>query len=195
MPAAVPPPVTGPGVIGPPPVTAPAPVTGPPGLTGPPGMTGPPGTPRSRRKRLWLAMALGIMALLCLGGVGVVVSLYDGATEIKRSAPDAVVDNFLRAYLVNRDDTQAALYQCKSNGNFAELKALRADIVSREKQYTLGIRVSWTTLTISTRDGQTTVSTEIRRAITDGSERTSDAWRFSMVDQDGWRVCGATKLS
>jgi hypothetical protein len=155
----------------------------------------PAGTPRSRRKRLWLAMGLGIVALLCLGGVGVVVSLYDGATEIKRSSPDAVADNFLRAYLVNRDDTQAALYRCKSNGNFAELQALRSDIVSREKQYTIGIRVSWTTMTVSTQDGQTTVSTAIRRAITDGSERTSDAWRFSMVDQDGWRVCGATKLS
>jgi hypothetical protein len=140
-------------------------------------------------------MGLGIAALLCLGGVGVFVSLYDSATAIKRSAPDAVVDSFLRAYLVNRDDKEASLYQCQSNGNFAQIQALRSDIVRREKQYTIGIRVSWTTLTVSTQGGQTTVGTEIRRTISDGSERTSDPWRFQMVDQDGWRVCGATELS
>jgi hypothetical protein len=140
-------------------------------------------------------MGLGIAALLCLGGVGVFVSLYDSATAIKRTAPDAVVDSFLRAYLVNRDDKEASLYQCQSNGNFAQIQALRSDIVRREKQYTIGIRVSWTTLTVSTQGGRTTVSTEIRRTISDGSERTSDPWRFQMVDKDGWRVCGATELS
>ena len=145
--------------------------------------------------RLWLALGLGIIALLCVGGVGVFVSLYDSATAIKRSAPDAVADSFLRAYLVNRDDKEAALYRCKSQGNFAQLEAFRADIVAREKQYTIGIRVSWRSLAVSTQGNQTTVSTDIRRAISDGSERTSDPWQFQMVDEDGWRVCGATELS
>jgi hypothetical protein len=145
--------------------------------------------------RFWLAMGLGIVALLCLGGVGVVVSLYDGATEIKRSEPDAVVDSFLRAYLVNRDDKEVALYTCKAGGSFSQLEAFRADIVSREKQYTMGIRVSWTSLTVSTESGQTIVSTQIRRAISDGSESTSDGWEFQLADEDGWRVCGASELN
>jgi hypothetical protein len=55
--------------------------------------------------------------------------------------------------------------------------------------------VSWTDLTVADVGGQTTVSTELRRAISDGSERASDPWRFVVVDQDGWRVCGAEKLS
>jgi hypothetical protein len=135
------------------------------------------------------------MALLCLGGVGVFVSVYDKATEIKRSAPDAVVDSFLRAYLVDRDDKEAALYQCKSGGDFSKVSAFRSDIVSREGQYSISIVVSWTSLTVASGGGQTTVTTDIRRTISDGSERTSDTWRFVMVDQDGWRVCGATQLS
>jgi hypothetical protein len=165
-------------------------VPGPPSLPVAPGKAG---EPKRRRLRLWLAMGLGLMVLLCLGGVGVFVSLYDGATQIKRSAPDAVVDNFLRAYLVNRDDKEAALFRCKSGGNFAQLEAFRSDIVNREKQYTIGIRVDWTSLTVSSEGGQTTVRTDIRRAITDGSERTSDGWIFKMRDEDGWRVCGATE--
>ncbi|BFU41935.1 hypothetical protein [Krasilnikovia sp. MM14-A1004] len=170
---------------------APGPVVG----AGPVGAGGAPPRPRNRRLRLWLAMGAGIMTLLCLGGVGVFVSLYDSATEIKRSAPDAVVDNFLRAYLVKRDDKEAALYMCKTGGDFSKLEAFRADLQDREKKFSIGIRVSWRSLTVANEGGQTTVSTEIVRTITDGSERTSDRWRFVMVDQDGWRVCGGGQVS
>nr|BFE67311.1 hypothetical protein GCM10020092_006120 [Actinoplanes digitatis] len=56
----------------------------------------------------------GILALLCLGGVGVFISFYDEATKIERSKPDAVADQFLRAYLVNRDDKEVSLFTCKA---------------------------------------------------------------------------------
>jgi hypothetical protein len=149
----------------------------------------------NRRLRLWLAMGAGILALLCLGGVGVVVALYDGATEIKRTAPAAVADSFLRAFLVNRDDKEAALYMCKSGGDFSRIEAFRTDILSREQRYSIGIRASWTSLTVVIEGDKATVSTDIVRAISDGSERTSDRWQFSLVDHDGWRVCGATQIS
>ena len=140
-------------------------------------------------------MGAGILALLCLGGVGVAVSLYDGATAIKRSEPDAVADNFLRAFLVNRDDREAMLFMCKSGGNFSQIDAFRADLLSREQRYSIGIRVSWSSLNVSTEDGKTTVSTDVIRTISDGSERTADRWQLVMVDQDGWRVCGANPVS
>ena len=136
-------------------------------------------------------MGAGILALLCLGGVGVVVSLYDGATEIKRTAPDAVADSFLRAYLVNRDDKEAALFMCKSGGDFARIDAFRTDILSREQRYTIGVRVSWGSLQVTTEGDKATVSTDLVRAISDGSEKTSDRWQLTLIDQDGWRVCGA----
>jgi hypothetical protein len=145
--------------------------------------------------KLWLAVGAGILALLCLGGVGVVVSLYDSATAIKRSEPDAVADSFLRAYLVNRDNMEAALYMCKSGGDFSQIDAFRTDILSREQRYSIGIRVSWTSLNLSTEGGKTTVSTDIIRTISDGSEKTFDRWQLAMVDQDGWRVCGAISVT
>jgi hypothetical protein len=144
---------------------------------------------------LWVALAGGILALLCLGGAGVVALLYNNATKIERSAPDAVVDSFLRAYLVDRDDKEAALFECKSGGDFQKIAAFRSDIESREKKYSISIGASWTSLAVANVDGKTTVSTDIIRAISDGSERTSDRWQFQMVDQGGWRVCGATQIS
>lgn len=145
--------------------------------------------------RLWLAMGLGIVALLCLGGVGVFVSLYDSATAINRSAPDAVVDNFLGAYLVNRDDQEASLYTCKTGADLSQLKAFRDDIVTRETKFSVGIMVSWTSFTVATNGDHGTVTTDLTKATADGTERITKPWQFTVVDQDGWRVCGAKQLS
>jgi hypothetical protein len=140
-------------------------------------------------------MLAGVVALLCMGGVGVVVSLYDEATEIKRTAPDAVVDNFLRAYLVNRDDETASLYQCESGGDFTKIADYRSDIVSREKQFSVGILVTWSTFTVSINGSRGTVTTDLIKTTADRSGRLSNSWSFTVVDQSGWRVCGANPLT
>lgn len=147
---------------------------------------------QNRRVRLLLALVAGILALLCLGGIGLFVSLYDQATEIERTEPDVVVDNFLAAYLVDRDESRVALYACESGADLEEIAAYRADIVERESRYSVTIRVSWEGLTVSTADGQGSVKVDLTRAIT-GSEQLTDSWTIRVVDQDGWRVCGATK--
>jgi hypothetical protein len=139
-------------------------------------------------------MGAGILALFCLGGVGVFISLYDEATEIDRATPDQVTSSFLRAYLVNRNDQDAALFRCDSGGDFAQLAAFRDGIVAVERDRTVGIRVSWGSLTVTTDGDQGTVTTELTRTATD-SARLSNRWQFGVVEQDGWRVCSATPLS
>ena len=173
------------------PTAVPAP-TPPPGWApsgAPPELTKKP----PRRLRLWLAITGGILALLCLGGVGIAISLYDGATKIKRSAPDAVVDSFLGAYLVNRDDKEAALYQCKSGGDFSHIPQYRGVMAAREKQFSVGIAVTWSSLDVVTNGNTGTVTTELTKTLTNQTGRNSNSWRFDVVDQDGWRVCGATE--
>lgn len=138
-------------------------------------------------------MGAGVLALLCLGGVGVFISVYDEATEIKRTEPEAVVDGFLRAYLVNRDDQEVSLYRCESGGDFTQLETLKAGIEETERKYTLGVRVTWTSFDEVTANGQTILSTDIVQTLSDNSERDSKRWQFSLVDQNGWRVCGAAE--
>ena len=168
-------------------VQPPEPATG----TAPPAPTG--RKPRNRRLRLILALVGGVATLLCLGGVGVAISLYDEATEIKRSAPDAVVDNFLRAYLVNRDEKEVLLYSCKTGGDFAQLAAFRSDIVDRENKNSIFIRVSWEGLRVATAGTNGTVDTDLTKSVGDNEQITS-SWRFAVIDQDGWRVCGAVPV-
>ncbi|GAA0480256.1 hypothetical protein Ade02nite_38460 [Paractinoplanes deccanensis] len=153
-----------------------------------------PKKPRNPRRRLWLAVAAGVLALLCMGGVGVAVLLYDEETKIDRAEPDAVVDNFLRAYLVNRDDERASLYQCKSGGDLQPLADYRADIVAREKQFSVAIRVSWATFVVQSNGANGEVSTDLVKTASDKSGRVSESWRFGVVDEDGWRVCSASKV-
>jgi hypothetical protein len=144
-------------------------------------------------------MGLGIVALLCLGGVGVFVSLYDTATEIKRSAPDAVADNFLRAYLVNRDDKEVTLYTCKSGGDFAAISGLRTELINRERNFGVKVVVSWGSLAVSgSGEKQRNVGTALIISGTKNGEtqsRRTESWQLGLVQDDGWRVCSARKLS
>jgi hypothetical protein len=151
--------------------------------------------PRSRRLRPILAVLGGVVALLCLGGLAAVYLFYDEATGPDRSAPDVVVDNYLRAYLVDRDDARADQYVCREAPDLAEMRALRDDIQAREQRYSVRIVVSWGSLRVEPAGEGRTVTTEVRRTIADGSERAQDQWRFEVVDRDGWRVCAARRVS
>lgn len=149
---------------------------------------------RSRRARLVLALAAGMMGLLCLGGAGIFFILYDDATEIERTAPDVVVDNFLGAYLVKKDDNEAALYRCDS-GDFAALHDFRTDTEKREAEHAVGISVTWSSLDVQLTGGSGVVATDLTRTITRQTGRDRSSWKFTVVDHDGWRVCGATRIS
>jgi hypothetical protein len=144
-------------------------------------------------------MAAGVLGILCLGGVGVAVLLYDGETRIERTAPDAVADNFLRAYLLNRDDKEASLYTCRSDADLAEISSLRSEIVNREQNFGVKVSVSWSTLTFIDVD-QTHKTVDADLVIAGSSNgsvvsRRTESWSLSLLDDDGWRVCNAGKTS
>ncbi|HEY0000654.1 MAG TPA: hypothetical protein VGB74_09380 [Actinoplanes sp.] len=132
-----------------------------------------------------------MLGLLCLGGVGVAVLLYDKETKIERAEPDAVVDSFLGAYLVARDDKAASLYTCNPQLDLSKMNSFRADIQSREMQYSIGINITWRDFDVQVSDEAAAVSVDLVRTVSDGSEETSDRWRFQLKNDDGWRVCGA----
>ncbi|SDY12344.1 hypothetical protein SAMN05444365_101747 [Micromonospora pattaloongensis] len=163
----------------------------PPAIPMPVGAPMPPG----RRLRLTLAIVGGMVLLLCMGGVGISYALYDNATAPDRSAPDVVVDNYLRALLVERNDTNAALYACDEPA-LEDIKAFREDVIRQEARLNTSITFSWGQLTVqSGTGGEAEVTTTVRRSGTiDGAgQSVVDVWTFRAVDQNGWRVCGAQR--
>ena len=143
-------------------------------------------------------MTAGIVALLCLGGVGVFISFYDEATKIERSSPDAVVDQFLQAYMVKRDDQEAALFTCKDGLDLSALSALRTELIDREKKFDVTVSVTWSTLTVSgAEENRRQVSTDL--VIAGSSKGTAlssrtETWSFALTDQEGWRVCSTAEV-
>ncbi len=165
-------------------------------------MAAPPGAPAkgpNRRLRLFLALGAGILTLLCLGGVGVFISVYDEATQIKREAPDAVVDSYLRAYLVDRNDEEAALFTCRSNADLTSVTGLREEFRKREQDFGVRVVVTWSTLTVAgSGDERRSVTANLVVAgVANGQtqSRRTEQWSFDVVEDDGWRVCTASKVA
>ncbi|MFG1605831.1 hypothetical protein [Actinoplanes sp. NPDC049265] len=144
-------------------------------------------------------MAAGILSLLCLGGVGVFVSLYDRATKIDRSEPDVVTDSFLIAFLVDRDDKQSSLFTCEKP-DLRAVAALRSEILRRETEQKVSVMVSWGALTRTT-TGQEQESVGVTLTISGFdqgqmlSSRDED-WQFDVKRTgDQWQLCGGSKMA
>ena len=148
---------------------------------------------RNRALRLALTVAAGVIALLCMGGVGIGVTLYDEATTLQHDDPEIVVSNYLRA-VFDGDDVNAHSLECDDASGLEPLRAFRADVLEREQRFGVAIRVTWGPLTVTPEGDQRTVMTELIRTITN-AESSRQWWQFTVVDQGGWKVCAAQRTS
>jgi hypothetical protein len=132
---------------------------------------------------------------LCLGGVASGYVLYNRAAAPDRSAPDVVVDNYLRAFLVDRNDTRANLFTCDNASEVEPLRVLRDDLVAREERFVTTFTISWGSLQVQEQGDSAEVQVDlIISAHVDGiSQSDRQPWRFSTRLDDGWRVCAGSR--
>ncbi|MBM0227691.1 MULTISPECIES: hypothetical protein [Micromonospora] len=167
----------------------------PPEQVAPPAPAPAPQRPR-RRLRTVLSVVAGLLALLCVGGGVTAFILYDRATAPDRSAPDVVVDNYLRAFLVDRNDTKASQFACEGGGDLGAVRGLREELERREANFSVVVRVSWGALArAKSGDGELVTTTLTISSSADGQTRSSrrEDWQFKVIDRDGWRVCEGHK--
>lgn len=169
--------------------------------TRPPAVTPDPAprpSPRRRgRLRRLLLVALLAVGVAAVGAVGYGFIWYDQETRPDRSTPDGAVSNYLRALLVDRDDTRAALFACSDGRGLAAIRELRTSIEERERQLHVSVFASWGQLDVREQsDGTATVATEIRQtaSIDNNLQSVVDRWTFQVEDRDGWRVCSAARI-
>ncbi|WP_123603838.1 hypothetical protein [Micromonospora sp. Llam0] len=161
-----------------------------------PGVGAPPVVPPGRRLRLALVLAAGITALLCLGGVGVAFVFYTSVTTPDRGTPESAVRGYLVAYLSARDDLQADGFTC-ADPDLSAVQRLREQIgASEERGSAVIVRVQSVAL-VSESESSAVVSATVRQTATLNGRMfaTTADWRFRVVDQGGWRVCGAEQTS
>lgn len=152
--------------------------------------------PRRQRLRTILTVTAAVLTALVLGGIVGGYVLYDRATTPDRSAPDVVVDNYLRAYLVDRSDIRADVFVCGDGASLAELRALREDLAAREARFAVPISVSWGSLAVQREGDEAVVELElVISAYVDGvSYSDPQPWRFTTRLGEDWRVCAGARV-
>lgn len=142
-------------------------------------------------------VVLVVMAAVGIGAASagvVALRAYHEATKIDRTTPSVVVREYVEAYLVARDDQRAELFICRNPEGFDDISAARSQLLAEEKSGGVTTQVVPARLTES--DGGRLVTAELK--INQGSglhtDRRTQYWRFTMVDEDGWRVCGAERI-
>jgi hypothetical protein len=138
------------------------------------------------------------VALLCVGGVGIAYHEYDKATKPNRSAPDVVVDNYLRASLVDRDGTEEQQYACADQSGLATFKGFRDSLLSRASSLGGEVSFTWGSLIVHETGNDATVDVQlVVDSTTSGglAGQSRHDWTFTTVDVSNWRVCGASQTS
>ncbi|MFI7021203.1 hypothetical protein [Micromonospora sp. NPDC049900] len=164
----------------------------PPEDLAPPSTAPAPPQPR-RRLRKVLMVITGAVAALCLTGGITGFVLYDRATTPDRSTPAAVVDNYLRAFLVDKNDVRADLFTCDGGTNLEQLGDLRSDLGAREERFGTALWVSWEELQVTKNGNNAEVRVDVTfSAQVDGLRQTDrQSWMFATQLRDDWRVCSA----
>jgi hypothetical protein len=150
----------------------------------PPEVAGSSSVRRRRKPSAQLIVALAFFGLILIAGtVGLII--YDRATAIDRSTPTVVVDQFLVASFDDRDPRRVAFFICDQ----LQPDQALADTIGG---IDMNLSVSWGDFSTDQGDGSAVVIAQVRFRLDQGDSSYSaiEQWQFTMVDEDGWRVCG-----
>jgi hypothetical protein len=161
---------------------------------------GEPPRPAGRRGRtvaIVLAVVLGVVSLLCVGGLGTGYLFYRQVSEPDRSTPGVVLRQYLDVTLNERDDGRARLFTCHDAAGLAPVQQLRDDMRSKETQYGITIRTS--PEGFDTRQSGTSADVDVKLRLSVSANGTFQeqiqGWRFSLKKESGWRVCAGKQTS
>ncbi|WP_155369441.1 hypothetical protein [Catellatospora vulcania] len=147
-------------------------------------------------RKIFLVLAI-VVAVAGTGGVIAAVVSYNEATKIDRSNPKVVLDEYLRAALIEKDKVGVDLHTCDDPVGLAPIGSLREEFDRRERDFGVVVLVTWGAMTGETSGKDSAVTTTLTiSGRKDGAviSKRSETWRFTLVESDGWRVCAARQM-
>ena len=156
------------------------------------------GSPPPTGWRRRFVVGIAIVALLCIGGTTAAFLFYDKATRPDLRTPVLVTEQYLTAYLGDRDDARAGQFQCGDASGLYDVRALRAQIDAREKASGTTFAVSVDSIRELGRTGDSAsvaVDLAISSTVQGQSRRELEHWEFSTRDDSGWRVCSGHEVT
>jgi hypothetical protein len=147
---------------------------------------------KARSKGRWplvLAIVVGVLSLICVGGLGIAYHLYDKATTPNRTVPDAAVNNYLRATFIHHNASEANEFACTDQSGLAAFKSFAGKVVSEPS-----ISVDWAGLVVKNHGSSDASVTVVLQLEQDGgsSGEENSSWTFTTHKSSDWRVCGAS---
>ncbi|GAA2352995.1 hypothetical protein Cme02nite_26990 [Catellatospora methionotrophica] len=139
-----------------------------------------------------------IVALAGIGGGVAALVTYNEATKIDRSNPKVVLDEYLRAALITKDEVGVNLHVCGNPAGLVPITILREEFDRRERDFGVVVLVTWGAITGAVNEEESTVTTTLTiSGRKDGAviSKRSEVWRFGLVSEDGWRVCAAERVA
>ncbi|MFC7243621.1 hypothetical protein ACFQO7_14145 [Catellatospora aurea] len=148
-----------------------------------------------RKVLLVLGIVVGVAAI---GGTTATILAYNEATKIDRSNPKVVLDEYLRASLVRADSVGVDLYACEREPDLSTVTSLREELTQREQKFAVEIEVTWGSIDLKAASTTAVATTDL--AITARKQgavesRSRETWQFTLVDEEGWRVCKASRMA
>jgi hypothetical protein len=164
-----------------------------PGAAPPP--SGPPVAPPKKRGRLRTAFIVvaALAVALCLGGLAAGYLIYDKATKPDTTTPTGSLDQYLEAKFVSRDPLKIENFVCASP-SLDEMNAMLDKIEALEKKFNIHIDVERSGYQVDTVNNKSTIKATLKVLVPEEQGQVSEShesWTFSLVNQNGWRVCGA----
>ncbi len=143
-----------------------------------------------------LGCLLVVAAVVVAGGVlvaGGVQAFFGGGSG--NPGPAQIVREYVGAVFTTHDQRAAAMLTC-GKPQLDEILALERDLAGRASSFGSPIRVAVTDLNGTESADQASVQAKL--AVTadqaDGAvTQTLVTYRFQLVDDDGWKVCGAAR--
>jgi len=141
-------------------------------------------------------LTIGAIAAVAggVGAGGALLLTYHEATKLDRSNPEVVLIRYLDATFERKDPATASLYTCSDPKGLASINSLREELDRREKSFGVSILVTSSRMTLTNDIIQTDLHVVANKNGAVESE-SREPWRFKMVDENGWRVCGAERLA
>ena len=135
---------------------------------------------------------VGVAVVLSLGVLAVVLVPAANAAD----TPELVLRRYVQATLAVHDRAAAAALICRAP-QLDVIGQWEQDLAARERRFNLPpLQVDMSAYTDSLSGRHITASTEISVAlVVDGQlqQRLTRAYTFVLVQQDGWKVCGASE--
>lgn len=144
--------------------------------------------------RTILTVAGVMLTVLCLSGGVTGYILYNRASAPERTSPDVAVMNYLRSFLIERNDARAGLYTCQGSDGRLAMEEFREQIQVRERELDVSFLINIEDVSVVREGPSDAVATVVikRSAWIDGIRQSvTDRWRFELRDINGWRVCRA----